>query len=119
MDKNIIDTNTENFKVIDGDITAEQIAAWKAKHGRVIEVCVSDTDFEEIHRGWFRRPDMKTMQAFSATAKSNEVKAAEVIFDNCWLGGSPLMKTDAIYKMQATGKFQDIFGKCVSSLKNL
>lgn len=113
------DISTENYKVIDGDITAEQIAGWKAKHGRVIEIEVADTDFEETHRGWFRRPDMRTMQAFSATAKSNEVKAAELIFDNCWLGGSSLMKSDAIYKMQATAKLQDIFGKCVSSLKNL
>lgn len=119
MDKETIDINTENYKLINGEVTEEQIAAWKARHGRVVEVEVADTDFEELHRGYFRRPDMKTMQAFSATAKSNEVKAAEVLFDNCWLGGSALMKTDAVYKMQACGELQNIFGKCVSKLKNL
>lgn len=116
---NTIDINTENYKLINGDITEEQIAAWKARYGRVVEVEVADTDFEELHRGYFHRPDMKTMQAFSATAKSNEVKASEVMFDNCWLGGSLMMKTDAVYKMQATGELQKIFGRCVSRLKNL
>lgn len=119
MDNKTIDINTENFTVVNGDITEEQIATWKGKHGRVVEVEVADTDFEELHRGYFHRPDMKTMQAFSATDKQNEVIAAEVLFDNCWLGGSPLMKSDAVYKMQATGELQNIFGKCVSKLKNL
>lgn len=120
MDNNLtLDINTENYKVINGEVTDEQIATWKGRHGRVVEIEVADTEFGELHRGYFRRPDMKTMQAFSATAKNNEVKAAEVIFDNCWLGGSAMMKTDAVYKMQATGELQNIFGKCVSKLKNL
>ena len=85
MDNKTIDINTENFKVVNGDITEEQIAGWKGKYGRVVEVEVADTDFEELHRGYFHRPDMQTMQAFSATAKQNEVRAAEVLFDNCWL----------------------------------
>ncbi|MBD5173406.1 MAG: hypothetical protein HDT08_02055 [Bacteroidales bacterium] len=105
--------------MINGDVTEEQIATWKARHGRIVEIEVADVEFEELHRGYFHRPDMKTMQAFSATAKSNEIKAAEVIFDNCWLGGSAMMKSDAVYKMQATGELQNIFGKCVSKLKNL
>lgn len=112
--------NIENgFTRVDGGVTPEQIAAWKAQHGRVTEIEVTDPDFGETHVGWFRRPDMKTMQAFSATAKTNEVKAAEIIFDNCWLGGSPMMKTDAVYKLQANGELQNIFGKCMSRLKNL
>lgn len=111
--------NTENYKVANGDVTKIQIDEWRGRWGRVVEIEIADTDVQEVHRGYFRRPDMKTMQAFSAAAKSNEVKAAEVIFDNCWLGGSAMMKTDAVYKMQAVGELQNIFGKCVSKLKNL
>lgn len=114
-----LEINTDNFKVINGEVSDEQLAIWKAQHHRIVEIEVADTEFKEVHRGYFHRPDMKTMQAFSATAKTNEVKAAEVIFDNCWLGGSPMMKNDAVYKMQATGELQNIFGKCVSKLKNL
>ena len=123
MEKENMTAQVENpgneMTTIDGGVTAEQISAWKARHGRVVEIEVVDPDFNERHVGWFRRPDMKTMQAFSATAKTNEVKAAEIFFDNCWLGGAAMMKTDAVYKLQANGELQAIFGKCVSKLKNL
>lgn len=118
-EKTTIDIDTTDYTVINGDVTNEQIATWKNKHGRVVEIEVADPEFKELHRGYFHRPDMRTMQAFSATAKTNDVKAAEVMFDNCWLGGSPMMKTDAVYKMQTIGELQNIFGKCVSKLKNL
>lgn len=109
----------QEFAVIDGGVTVDQINAWKNQHGRIMEVVVDDPEFGERHKGYFRRPDMKAMQAFSTIAKNNEIKAAEMFFDNCWLGGSSLMKTDAVYKMQANGELQSIFGKCVSKLKNL
>ena len=32
MDNKTIDINTENFTVVNGDITEEQIATWKGKH---------------------------------------------------------------------------------------
>lgn len=114
-----IEIDTTGYKTIDGGVTEEQIAAWRNLHGRVAEVEVVDPDFKEVHKGWFHRPDMKVMQAFSSMAKSNEVKAAETLFDNCWLGGSQMMKNDAVYKMQGIGELQTIFGKCVSRLKNL
>lgn len=121
MDKDnmTIEMDTTEYKIINGDMTEEQLSALKARHGRIVEIEVADPEVKELHRGYFRRPDMKTMQAFSATAKSNDVKAAEVMFDNCWVGGSALMKTDAVYKLQAVGELQNIFGKCVSKLKNM
>ena len=118
-DNKTLELNTENYKVINGDVSEAKIAEWKGRYGRLVEIEVADIETEELHRGYFHLPDMKTMQAFSATAKKNEVQAAEVMFDNCWLGGSTMMKTDAVYKMQATGELQTIFGKCVSKLKNL
>ena len=56
MNNKAIDINTENFKVVNGDITEEQIATWKGKYGRVVEVEVADTDLEELHRGYFHVP---------------------------------------------------------------
>lgn len=114
-----IEMDTTDYKIIKGDVNDEQISALKSRHGRIVEIEVADPEVKELHRGYFRRPDMKTMQAFSATAKSNDVKAAEVMFDNCWVGGSAMMKTDAVYKLQAIGELQNIFGRCVSRLKNL
>lgn len=105
--------------VIDGGVSAGQIELWKQQHGRVLEVEVDDPAFGERHVGYFKRPDMRTMQAFSAAAKGNELKAVEVLFDNCWLGGSPQMATDAVYKMQGATELQGIFGRCTGRLKNL
>lgn len=104
---------------IDGGVSAEQIEAWKREYGRVVEVNVTDPAVAECHAGYFHRPDMKTMQAVNATSKTNEVKASEVMFDNCWLGGSPMLKTDAILKMEAMATLGQMFGQCVRELKNL
>lgn len=113
-EKKAIELTTDN-----GGVTEENINQWKNKFGRVSEVTVEDEEAGLRLVGYFRRPDMTTMQAFSATAKSNEVKAAEVLFDNCWLGGASLMKTDAVYKMEGMNAMQGIFGRCTRALKNL
>ncbi len=107
------------IREINGDVSAEQIAMWKNQHGRVVEVRITDEETEECHVGYFHRPDMKTMQAVNATSKTNEVKASEIMFDNCWLGGSPMLQTDAILKMEAMVTLGSMFGKCTRSLKNL
>ncbi len=104
---------------INGGVTAEQIEAWKNQYGRVVEVSVTDEEFGERHIGYFRRPDMKTMQASTAVAKNNELKGSEVVFDNCWLGGSPMLQSDAVYKMDAMGSLGSMFGRSISRLKNL
>lgn len=113
--------NNKEQKVteINGGVTAEQIQAWKNQYGRIAEVRVEDKDVGEVHIGYFHRPDMETMQAVNAVSKSNEVKASGVMFDNCWLGGSPALKSDAIYKMDAMAALGSMFGKCVRTLKNL
>lgn len=102
---------------INGGVSAEQIAVWKSQHGRIVEVCITDEESAECHVGYFHRPDMKTMQAVNATSKTNEVKASEVMFDNCWLGGSPMLQSDAILKMEAMATLGSMFGKCVRTLK--
>ena len=45
--------------------------------------------------------------------------SSEVIFDNCWLGGSEALKTDALYKMAAMQALGSLFGRYLGTLKNL
>ena len=112
--------NKENTnKIINGGVSAEMIQGWKNQYGRVSEVVVPDIDTQEDHVGYFRRPDMKTMHAVSALSKTNEVQASEVIFDNCWLGGSEALKTDALYKMAAMQALGVMFSRYLGTLKNL
>lgn len=114
-----MNNKTTELKEINGGVSAEQIQIWKNTYGRVSEVRVNDSEVGECHIGYFKRPDMKTMQAASAISKNNEMKGAEVMFDNCWLGGSSTMQSDAIIKMQGMSAIGSLFGTYTHSIKNL
>ncbi|MBD5379812.1 MAG: hypothetical protein HDR74_08015 [Bacteroides sp.] len=43
---NTLDINTENYKVIDGDVTEAQITEWKNRNGRIHEVEIADTIYK-------------------------------------------------------------------------
>ena len=73
----------------------------------------------EHHIGYFRHPSMDTMSAVSAVSRQDELKGAEVMFKNCWLGGSPLVQNDAILKTSALGALGELFATCHTELKNL
>ena len=102
---------------IDGGISPEQVAQWKQKHGKVLRIDVVDGD--EMHVGYFHRPKLETMAAVTKVAKTDEIKSAEVMFDNCWLGGSSQLRQDAILFLEVTKKLGDMFSSCLSSIKNL
>ena len=102
---------------LDGGVTPEQVAQWKQKHGKVLRIDVVDGD--EMHVGYFHRPRLETMTAVTKVAKTDEIKSAEVMFDNCWLGGSSQPREDAILFLEVTKKLGDMFNSCLSSIKNL
>ncbi len=104
-------------ETFDGGVTEEQIKAWKGKHGKVVRIDVVDDG--ELHVGYFHRPRLETMSAITKLAKSDELKSSEVMFDNCWLGGSPAMRTDAVLFLEATKQLGAMLNSCRSSLKNL
>lgn len=100
----------------DGGVSQEMIAQWKGKHRRVFAIEITDGD--EQHVGYFHRPTLETMSAVAKIGKTDEVKSAEAMFDNCWLGGSPYLRQDAILFMEATKRLGEMFSGCMSSLKN-
>ena len=104
-------------EAFDGGVTEEQIRAWKAKYGKIVRIdVVDDTD---VHTGYFHRPRIETMAAVTKIAKTDELKSSETMFDNCWLGGSPAMRNDAILFLEATKQLGVMLSSCRSSLKNL
>jgi hypothetical protein len=106
---------TENkVKGIESD---DNIKMWKAKYRKVYEVIIEDDD--EKFASYFKRPDMNIMSAVNKTSKNDEVKAAEILFDNCWLGGDPIVKEDAILRMSATAQLKNIMAVKSAELKNL
>lgn len=110
-------TETLHRTTFDGGITPEQIEAWKRKHRKVVRIDVVDGD--ELHVGYFHRPDMATVKAVTKVGQNDEMRAGEVVFDNCWLGGSDLLRQDAVMFMAVVKQLGAMLNGCMSSLKNL
>lgn len=106
----------EKLTLHNGGVLQEQVEQWKRQHRRVSVIEVVDGD--ERHVGYFRRPTLEVMSAVSKLGKTDEVKSAEAMFDNCFLGGSPHLRADAILFMEAAKRLGEMFSGCMSSLKN-
>jgi hypothetical protein len=79
---------------------------WKNKHRRVFTVIIKDAG--EIFTGYFRRPNMEELSATSKLTKVDEVKAANIMFDGCFLGGDEIIKEDATLRMAAISQLSVI-----------
>jgi len=74
-----------------GGITPAQVAGWKKQYGdddiRVIEVDLDKEGKRQVHC-YARKPDFDILSAASAMAHQ-PLKSAEVLYQNCYLGGDP------------------------------
>lgn len=111
------ENKTGSAHTFDGGVTEEQIAGFKAKYGKVVRIDVVDGG--DSHIGYFKRPDFPTMRAVTHLAKTDEIKAGEAMFDNCFLGGSPELRKDALLFMAVQKQLGTMLNSCMSSLKNL
>lgn len=111
------ETKQPQGKTYDGGVSQEQIDKWKAMHRRVVRIDVIDG--EDLHVAYFKRPSLETMSAVTKVGKSDEVKSAAVLYDNCFLGGDTEMREDALLFMAATTQLGKMFNSCLGSLKNL
>ena len=103
------------YPVLDGGVTDEMRQSWKQANGRVVTVDVFDDMAEEHHVAYFRRPTMDVMSAVNAVSKQDELKGADTMFKNCWLG----VQSDAILKTSALGALGSLFATCHTEIKNL
>ena len=103
--------------VKNGGVTKEQIADWKQAHGRVSEISIIEDGIN--YTGYFKRPSMETISAVNKVSKTDELKGAETLLKNCWLGGELAIKNDAILALAATTQLGSLMNSCVGSIKNL
>lgn len=101
----------------DGGISEDQLNKWKNQHRKVTRIDVADD--EEFHVGYFKRPSMEVMAAVTKTAKTDEMKSAQILFDGCWLGGSEYLRQDAVLFTACMGQLNKAFAACTASIKNL
>ena len=104
-------------KVFNGDLTDAQVEAFKNQHRKSFAVEIKDGD--EVHIGYFKRPTLETLKAVTKVAKSDEVEAGKVMFDNCWLGGSQELRTDALLFMAVQKKLGEVLNGFQGLIKNL
>ena len=77
-----------------GNITAEQIAAWKKEHGKVFTLKVNVTE-NDIAIGYLKSPNRNHKSiALSMYAQNKILETGEFLRDNCWLGGDERLKTN-------------------------
>ncbi len=77
----------ETTKPLIGEVTAEQIAAWKAKYGKIFKAVVDG------HMGYLRPPNRNEV-AYATQMQNNPIRSNEYILKSCWLGGSMVIQTD-------------------------
>lgn len=109
--------NKVTAQTFDGGVTEEQVEAWKRQHRKVYRIDI--VDGEDTHIGYFKRPDFATIKAITKLAKSDEVEAGKVMFDNCLLGGSKELREDAVLFMAVQAQLGGVLNGCMGSLKNL
>lgn len=108
---------TVELEVRNGGVTDQQIAMWKTQYRKVVAIEIEEDG--DLMVGYFRRPNMEIISMVNKMAKTDEIKASNSMFDNCWLGGDQTMQTDAIVKMSAIAQISKLFQSLEGELKNL
>lgn len=107
----------KTLRICNGGVSEGQVETWKGEHRKVHMIEVEDDG--DLLVGYFHRPSMETMSAVNKLTKNDEVKGSTTMFENCWLGGDPVMKTDTLVRMAAIKQLGALFNSVVGSLKNV
>lgn len=94
-------------------ITDIQIKAWKKEHGDVFIIEV------ENKKCYLKKPDRKTLSFAMVGAEANPFQPAEVILENCWLGGDEVIKTDDSLFLAAAGQIDELIDIKEATIKKL
>lgn len=103
------------------EITAAQIKQWKAKYGELYQITTPlDDTGKKTATGIFRKPDLKIIAAASSHFDAEPLKAGEIIFKNCWVGGDEeIYATNDEAKMSVMAQLGNLFKVRTSSLKKI
>lgn len=93
---------------------AKQIADWKAKHGDIFKI-----EFEDGKEGYVRKPTRKELSYAMTKVQSNPLGFAEVILQNCWLGGHEEVRTNDAYFLGASSQLDALMEVKAAELKKL
>ncbi|MBN9293740.1 MAG: hypothetical protein J0G96_07165 [Flavobacteriia bacterium] len=110
-------------------VTPAQIAAWKKEYGdhKIYEIPVKiplpreegkEQEFEEII-GVARKPGLDEILAAEEYAPDDSVKQNLFLFQNCYLGGDPLINSEDELKLAVANEIASLFKFYKASSKKL
>lgn len=102
---------------VKGLLPESEIAALKARHGRVYVVTAED-DENHAYAAYFKRPDMATLAAMTKLAKTDDIQAGRVLVENCFLAGADEVKTDPALFVATVGQLGKMVASVRASIKN-
>ena len=80
--------------------TADDIAAWKTKHGDIFAVTI------DSKTAYLKKPSRKAI-GFSMSAK-DPIKAKEILLKEMWVGGDETMLVEDSYFLGLAGKVDEL-----------
>ena len=92
----------ENKQTLIGEVTADQINAWKEQHGEVFAIKVNG------HVCYLRKPTRRELSFATTAGKNDPLKFNETLLRGCWLGGSEAIRRDDDKFMGASGVLDKI-----------
>lgn len=101
------------------EITQAQIKSWKKKWGEVFQIDVPTDDEGNIAIGYFKKPNLETISAAEQFVESEPIKAGNIMFNNCWLGGDDQVKENDECRISAIKVIGSLFKVRTATLKKL
>jgi hypothetical protein len=95
------------------EVTKEQIAEWKAKHGEISKISVDGKSC------YLKQPNRKDMGYAAMAGKENPIKFNEVILNACWLGGDEEIRTNDMLFMSASSQIASLIELKEATLEKL
>lgn len=95
-------------------VTDQNIIDWKKKHGTIFML-----ESEDGKVAYVRKPTRKELSYAMTKVQSNPLGFAEVIMQNCWLGGDEEMRTSDEHFLGVSSQLDALMEVKVVELKKL
>lgn len=97
----------------------EQIAKWKTKYPMGISQLEGTDENGDVHVVYVRKPNLDDIGASAKYVEDDPVRAGEIMFNQCFIGGSDAVKDDPEMKMGVIQKIGTLFKIKEFSIKKL
>jgi len=110
---------TEHKESSASSVTEAQIKQWKQRWGNVAQITVTIDDEGNKATGFFKKPGLDTIAAAATRMGSDPIGSGRIVFENCWLGGDEIIKTNDEALFAIILEVNKLFKYRTTEVKNL